>query len=198
MPNLGKPYGSRSQKCIFPTNGVRSKLMSPPSRLHSTVCSSDLVHGSSHRCLPRGALVEPCYDILYAGAERIRTPLFKPSGAFSELHRVAQDRLKQEAVKLVNVYQRSSSNVEWRKGYLSLRSHERRSLDNPRKRACLPAIHNFLLTRSDGTTATERFFGRSPARCLPRFSRQSRYSQCPSVHRGEPWGRPKGIGWPPP
>jgi hypothetical protein len=102
--------------------------------------------------------------MLYAGAERIRTPLFEPSDAFRELHRVAQDWLKQEAVKLVDVYQRSSSNVEWRKGYLSLRSHERRSLDNPRKRACLPAIYNFLLTRSDGTTATERFFGRSPAR----------------------------------
>ncbi len=187
MPNLGKPYGSRSQKCIFPTNGVRSKLMSPPSLLHSTVCSSDLVHGSSHRCLPRGALVEPCYDILYAVAERIRTPLFEPSDAFSELHRVAQDRLKQEAVKLVNVYQRSSSNVEWRKGYLSLRSHERRSLDNPRKRACLPAIHNFLLTRSDGTTATERFFGRSPARCLPRFSRQSRSPSIPQSTVASVW-----------
>ena len=32
-------------------------------------------------------------------------------------------------------------------------------LDHPRKRACLTAIHNFFLTRPDGTAAAERFFG---------------------------------------
>jgi len=95
-------------------------------------------------------------------AERIRTPPFEPGGAFSELHRVAQDRLKQEAAKLAAVFQRSSSNVEGRNGYLSLRNHELRGLDNPRKRAGLTAVHNFLLTRSDGTTAAERFFGQKP------------------------------------
>src|SRR5262249_13937994 len=35
-------------------------------------------------------------------------------------------------------------------------------LDRPRKRACLTAMHNFFLTRSDGTTAAERFFGQKP------------------------------------
>jgi len=35
-------------------------------------------------------------------------------------------------------------------------------LDRPRKRACLTAIHNFFLTRPDGTTAAERFFGQKP------------------------------------
>jgi hypothetical protein len=74
----------------------------------------------------------------------------------------AQHHLHDEAKRLAAVFQRSSSNVEGRNGYLSLRSHQLRGLDLPRKRACFTAIHNFLLTRPDGTTAAERFFGQKP------------------------------------
>src|SRR5262245_37451287 len=95
-------------------------------------------------------------------AERIRTPLFDPGGALSELHPLEQGSLKQRAAKLAEVFQRSSSKVEGRNGYLSLRNHPLRGLDRPRKRACLTAVHNFFLTRSDGTTAAERFFGQKP------------------------------------
>jgi hypothetical protein len=95
-------------------------------------------------------------------AERLRTPLFAPGGTLSALPLAAQDRLKQEASKLAEVFQRSSSNVEGRNGYLSLRNHQLRGLDHPRKRACLTAVHNFFLTRPDGTTAAERFFGQKP------------------------------------
>ncbi|HSX81201.1 MAG TPA: DUF6399 domain-containing protein [Candidatus Saccharimonadia bacterium] len=99
---------------------------------------------------------------LRALAERLRTPLFEPGGALSALPPVEQDRLQQAAAKLAEVFQRSSSNVEGRNGYLSLRNHQLRGLDHPRKRACLTAVHNFFLTRSDGTTAAERFFGQKP------------------------------------
>jgi hypothetical protein len=37
-----------------------------------------------------------------------------------------------------------------------------RGLDLPRKRECFTAMHNFFLTRPDGTTAAERFFGQKP------------------------------------
>src|SRR4029450_7693753 len=73
-----------------------------------------------------------------------------------------QDQLHDEAKRLATVFQRSSSNVEGRNGYLSLRSHQLRGLDRPRKRACFTAVHNFFLTRPDGTTAAERFFGQKP------------------------------------
>jgi Family of unknown function (DUF6399) len=99
---------------------------------------------------------------LRALAERLRTPLFAPGGTLSALPPAAQDRLKQEASKLAEVFQRSSSTVEGRNGYLSLRNHQLRGLDHPRKRACLTAVHNFFLTRPDGTTAAERFFGQKP------------------------------------
>jgi hypothetical protein len=95
-------------------------------------------------------------------AERLRTPLFAPGGALSTLSPRAQDSLQDEAQRLAAVFQRSSSNVEGRNGYLSLRSHQLRGLDLPRKRQCFTAMHNFFLTRTDGTTAAERFFGQKP------------------------------------
>jgi Family of unknown function (DUF6399) len=99
---------------------------------------------------------------LRALAERLRTPLFAPGGALSPLSPRAQDYLQDEAQRLAAVFQRSSANVEGRNGYLSLRSHQRRGLDLPRKRQGFTAMHNFFLTRSDGTTAAERFFGQKP------------------------------------
>lgn len=95
-------------------------------------------------------------------AERLRTPLFEPGGAFAELSEAQQNQLNQQAKELAEVFQRSSSNVEGRNGYLSLRNHQLRGLDRPRKRACLTTVHNFFLTRADGTTAAERFFGQKP------------------------------------
>jgi hypothetical protein len=95
-------------------------------------------------------------------AERLRAPLFEPGGALSALSSKAQDQLHDEAKRLATVFQRSSSNVEGRNGYLSLRSHQLRGLDLPRKRECFTTIHNFFLTQPDGTTAAERFFGQKP------------------------------------
>jgi hypothetical protein len=95
-------------------------------------------------------------------AHRLRTPLFEPEGALSELHPETQRDLRQQAKELAEVLQRSSSNVEGRNGYLSLRNHQLRGFDLPRKRTCLTTVHNFFLTRPDGTTAAERFFGQQP------------------------------------
>src|SRR5207237_8071249 len=53
---------------------------------------------------------------LRALAERLRTPLCAPGGAFGEFSVVQQDRLKAEAAMLAEVFQRSSSNVEGRNG----------------------------------------------------------------------------------
>ena len=95
-------------------------------------------------------------------AERLRAPLFEPGGVLSEWSPEAQDQLRDEAKKLAAVFQRSSSNVEGRNGHWSLRNHQLRGLDLPRKRECFTAMHNFFLTRPDGTTAAERFFGQKP------------------------------------
>ena len=95
-------------------------------------------------------------------AAGLRIPLCAPGGVWSTLSAVMQSKLKAVAARLAEVFQRSSANVEGRNGYLALRNHQLRGLDHPRKRACLTAVHNFLLTRPDGTTAAERFFGQKP------------------------------------
>ncbi len=95
-------------------------------------------------------------------AERLRSALVESGGALAELSEAEQSQLHQQAKELAEVFQRSSSNVEGRNGYLSLRNHQLRGLDRPRKRACLTTIHHFFLTRADGTTAAERFFGQTP------------------------------------
>jgi hypothetical protein len=99
-------------------------------------------------------------------AEQLRAPLFEPGGVLSVLSPATHKQLHDEAKRLATVFQRSSSNVEGRNGYLSLRSHQLRGLELPRKRECFTAIHNFFLARPDGTTAAERFFGQKPRSML--------------------------------
>jgi hypothetical protein len=95
-------------------------------------------------------------------AERLRAPLCETAGALSQMRPEVQDPLHHKAQTLAEVFQRSSANVEGRNGYWSLRNHQLRGLDLPRKRECLTAMHNFFLTRPDGTTAAERCFGQKP------------------------------------
>ncbi len=73
---------------------------------------------------------------LWALADRIRSPLFDVGGALSALNPLEQGWLKQKVAKLAEVFRRSSSHVEGRNGYLSL--------DHPRKRQCLTAMHHFF------------------------------------------------------
>jgi Family of unknown function (DUF6399)/helix-turn-helix, Psq domain len=137
---------------------VPSRALAPPQSfaMHAHLMPSySLERVASARTVTAG---EP----LRALAERLRTPLFEPDGAFGGLSPVEQDARQSKAKTLAEVFQRASSHVEGRNGDLSLRNHQLRGLDHPRKRACLTAMHNFFLTRSDGTTAAERFFGQKP------------------------------------
>jgi hypothetical protein len=137
---------------------VRQLDLTPPQSyaVHAHLIPSyDLERVASTRTMTEGAP-------LRMRAERLRTPLCEPGGALGELSTMEQNQLKHKATTLAEVCQRSSSNVAGRNGYLSLRNHQLRGLDHPRKRACLTAIHHFFLTRADGTTAAERFFEQQP------------------------------------
>ena len=63
------------------------------------------------------------------------------------------------AIWMVSKFQRCSSAVEGRNGYLSQVYHNRRGLST-RQLQVSTVIHNFSLKRNDGTTAAERLFGR--------------------------------------
>jgi AcrR family transcriptional regulator len=61
---------------------------------------------------------------------------------------------------MVTKFQRTSSAVEGRNGYLTQMHHNCRGL-SPRRLKVQTTIHNFYLKRADGSTAAERLFGKS-------------------------------------
>jgi hypothetical protein len=95
-------------------------------------------------------------------AERLRTPLCAAGGVLSALRPEAHAPLHDDAKRRAAVFQRSRAKGEGRNGDFSVRSHQRRGRDLPRQRECVTAMHNFFLTRPNGTTAAERFFGQQP------------------------------------
>ena len=105
-------------------------------------------------------------------AERLRAPLFKPGGVLWELSSETQEQLQNEAKRLAAVFQRSSSNVEGRNGYLSLRSHQLRGLDLPRNDSASPPFTTFSSLDLTGRRQPSAFSVRSRARCLRRFWNQ--------------------------
>ena len=79
-------------------------------------------------------------------------------GPLSALSETEVSYLEEQARSASEIFQRSSSCVEGRNGQLSLRHHGLREL-SPRKLRVLGVLHNFVIQRSDGTTAANRFFG---------------------------------------
>lgn len=76
---------------------------------------------------------------------------------------VAEEKVVLETVaqECAQLFQRSSSCVEGRNGYLALYHHSLHRLGD-RKLAALTTVHNYFVKRQDGTTAAERFFGSRP------------------------------------
>ncbi len=75
------------------------------------------------------------------------------------LSSLAREQWQHWAIWMVSKFQRCSSAVEGRNGYLSQVHHNRRGL-SPKRLKVSTVIHNFALKRTDGTTAAERLFGR--------------------------------------
>jgi hypothetical protein len=63
------------------------------------------------------------------------------------------------AAQRVRTFQRTSSAVEGRNGYLSQMHHNHRGLP-PQRPKVWTALHNFDGRAADGTTPAARFFGR--------------------------------------
>jgi Family of unknown function (DUF6399) len=79
--------------------------------------------------------------------ERIRGP----AGALSKLSPEEGAKVERVAAQAADLFQRSSSCVEGRIGQLALRHHSLHRLSNGKLEA-LTVIHNYYLTRRDGTT----------------------------------------------
>ena len=85
------------------------------------------------------------------------------------LNALSQDEktyLEEQAKSAAELFQRSSSCVEGRNGQLSLRHHGLREI-TARKLRVLGVLHNFVIQRSDGSTAARRFFGQEHRALFP-------------------------------
>lgn len=72
-----------------------------------------------------------------------------------------QKKITAVAQQCADLFQRSSSCVEGRNGYLSLHHHSAHRLSK-RKLGALTVIHNYFIKRNDLTTAAERFLEEKP------------------------------------
>lgn len=81
--------------------------------------------------------------------------------AWQQLEDEKKNALSKISMDCASYFQRSSSCVEGRNGYLSLRHHGLHHLSD-RKLKTLTVIHNYFIKRSDNTTAAERFFEQPP------------------------------------
>lgn len=82
------------------------------------------------------------------------TTIAKPLSIDEELNQ----KLIIKAEELSRKFQRTSSQVEGRNGYLSMINHNQRSFDKDRLKV-LTVIHNFDIYGLDGKTPAERLFG---------------------------------------
>jgi hypothetical protein len=99
--------------------------------------------------------------VLQRKSGELLAPLLSSDGPLADL--VAQEKVVLETVaqECAQLFQRSSSCVEGRNGYLALYHHSLHRLGD-RKLAALTTVHNYFVQRQDGTTAAERFFGSKP------------------------------------
>jgi hypothetical protein len=94
-------------------------------------------------------------------AERLLRAAWSAAGALGRLAEAQRAEVARVAAEAVALFVRSSSCVEGRNGRLSLYHHGQGPLSVGRLQA-LTAVHNYVVERSDGTTAAERFFGAKP------------------------------------
>jgi hypothetical protein len=153
----------------------------------------------------------PAYLVLrWCCASRVRTifvspwpsPPIDPHVLRASEHPALSDAVsvpmaaKQRVAELAEVFQRSSANVKGHNGYLAFRNHELRRFDHPRKRTCLKAVHNFLRTRPDGSTAAERFFGPKPRSMFAAILKSVGITPILTVRCGGQSAGLQGMGWP--
>jgi hypothetical protein len=91
-------------------------------------------------------------------AERLLQQAWRKGGALGRLAEERRREVQRVAQEVVGLFSRSSSCVEGRNGRLSLLHHGHTRLSAARLKA-QTVVHNYVVRRSDGSTAAERFFG---------------------------------------
>jgi len=108
------------------------------------------------RAAARSSRAEQRHRLQALSAARL-APLQQPAHPIQALDEETRRDLEHVAGECADLFQRTSSCVEGRNGFLALYQHGHHRL-SPRKQQVLTALHNFDIKRPDGTTAAERFF----------------------------------------
>jgi Family of unknown function (DUF6399) len=104
------------------------------------------------RCRRRKATVQEAWEKVRATFDQHAITQRLAPQLLAEWHAWATDR--------VNAFQRASSSVEGRNGYLSQMHHNQRGLPK-HKYKVWTVLHNFDCRAADGTTPASRFFRRT-------------------------------------
>lgn len=91
-------------------------------------------------------------------AEELKKEAWQKGGSLASLSAEEKRQVNEVAQERAGLFQRSSSCVEGRNGRLSLQHHGHSRVSERRLKA-QTVIHNYVIKRTDGTTAAERFFG---------------------------------------
>jgi hypothetical protein len=125
--------------------------------LHRDVAQC-LVPGLYLECAARRAAAAEQRHEISNRARELLEPLQASDHELLALHKGERREIWNVARGCAELFQRSSSCVEGRNGHLALHHHGLHRLP-PRKLKALSVVHNFFITRPDGTTPAERFFG---------------------------------------
>ena len=118
-------------------------------------------------------------------SDELLAPLLANDGPLQTLDEAEKQVLEDVVRACAALFQRSSSCVEGRNGQLSLRHHSLHRLSD-RKLSALTIVHNFYLKRSNGTTASERFFDAKPKDLFEWLLNQVDLPGYPAMKRSKP------------
>lgn len=99
-------------------------------------------------------------------AEGLQDAAWQAGGERLSLAEEERKEVQEVARQIAGLFQRSSSCVEGRNGRLSLQHHGHSRVSERRLKA-LTVIHNYMVKRSDDTTAAQRFFGQQHKDVFP-------------------------------
>lgn len=94
-------------------------------------------------------------------SQRMLAPLQSAGNPLFMLDLEQKQLIEAVAIECAQLFQRSSSCTEGRNGQLALRHHSLHRLSH-RKLTALTTVHNYFITRPDGSTPAQRFFNAAP------------------------------------
>ncbi len=120
-----------------------------------------LIPGIYLSCVSRKSSNSERRNALRQRSEKLLAPLLVHNGPLGDCTREQKGFIEDVATECAQLFQRSSSCVEGRNGYLSLRHHGLHRISD-RKLAALNTVHNFFIQDSQERTPAERLFGAKP------------------------------------